>query len=140
MNTFNSDRTLFSVALTVVYPLISAYEVVYTAPADKRLVIEHAALKSDLAEGNAVRATLGTQFEPSASFPLDMREQVPVAGSRFVANHPLLAFAGPGHPVQLNVALARPQGAEGSALGPLLGTITGYLESVPSPGRRGARA
>ena len=105
---------------------------VYTVPEDKRLVIEHVALKCDtLGVGNAVRGGLLTQFANDAfSHEFAVNAQPSVDGPLFVANHPMLVFADPGTRVQMEVGIDQAIGSGSGGFSALRGTLSGYLESV----------
>ena len=124
----------FSAFCSVSFPETNCESTLYTVPDGMRLVIEHVALVSDtLVTGNAIQASVLTQPEVgnTLSHHLDLRAQAPVEGTLFVANHPILAFAGPGKEIRLTAILDQPQGSPGSSFNVLRGTLSGYLESIP---------
>ena len=111
-------------------------EEIYTVPAGKRLVIEHVALTSEnLAAGNAVRATVVTHFGGEIfDHTLDVRAQAAVAfggGQLSLVNQQMLAFADAGTVVEVRAKVNAAQGSGIGGYSALLGTLSGYLESVP---------
>jgi hypothetical protein len=125
----------FSASCFIIFGETDSECTLYTVPEGMRLVIEHVAVVSDnLVTGNAIRGTVLSQHEGSTlRHHLDLRAQAPVLGTLFVANHPILAFAGPGTSVRLSATVDQPQGPPGlGAFEALRGTLSGYLESMPS--------
>ena len=114
---------------------ISCVSTIFTVPEGMRLVIEHVALVSDtLPTGNAIRGRVASEYEGiTVSHHLDLRAQAPVAGPLFVANYPMLAFAGPGTIIRLSAQIDQPlPGTPGTGIRNVLrGTLSGYLESMP---------